>query len=297
MGRPSLVYAVLQRFDALMAIGASRHAAKQQIRADYATRGEQAPWTISTGRIHSYKTRDDYQEHVLHLATWARDQHGVQKLADLDARAEELASRYLDERIAAGKSPATLQSERSAFRLFFGQPHLAADVALPKRTRASITQNRGTPHSATHFQPAHHQAIIRFCEGTGLRRSELRALLVKDITLHEREELHITVTVFRGKGGKRREVPVRPGYERDVLDLVMGRDPEAHVFDHIPDRLRVHVKRRESAQGRYQDIAGRPLPDATGRLHPDDYDKDAALKVSQVLGHNRIDVVTRHYIR
>jgi len=297
MGRPSLIYAVLQRLDALMAIGESRHAAKHAIRVDYAARGEHAPWTLSTGCIHSYATRAAYQEHVLHFVTWARTQQGVRTLADLDARAEELAARYLTERIILGKSPHTLQAERSALRLFFGQPQLAKDVVIPRRTRAGITQNRGTTQSAHHFQPANHQPLLRFCEGTGLRRSELVHLLVKDIAVIEGEELRIIVTVFRGKGGKRREVAVRPGYERVVLDLIMGRDPEALVFAHIPDRLRVHVERRKSAQGRYQDLSGRPLPDAAGRLQPASYDHDVALRVSQTLGHNRVDIMTRHYLR
>ena len=113
----------------------------------------------------------------------------------------------------------------------------------------------------------------------------------------EGEDLHLTVTVFRGKGGKRRVVPVRPDFERDVLDLIAGYDAKALVFPNLPDWLRVHVKRRESAQGRYTDIAGRPLPQPDGRLDPHDYDPATALEVNQALGHNRIDVVTRHYLR
>ena len=297
MGRPSLIFASLRRLDALMATGQSRHAAKQQIRAEAAARGETPAWTLSTGRMHSYKTRDNYQEHVLHFVTWARDQQRIRTLADLDARADELACTYLNARLADGKSPSTLQSERSALRMFFSDRALGTTVVIPPRRREDITQNRGTPKSATHFQPAHHQEIIRFCEATGLRRCELGRLLVKDIQIHEGEDLQIHVHVHRGKGGRSREVQVRAGYERDVLALVQGRDPEANVFAHVPDRLRVHVERRASAQGRYQDIAQRDLPPAQGRLSPTSYDKDAAHEVSESLGHNRIDIVTRHYIR
>ena len=121
--------------------------------------------------------------------------------------------------------------------------------------------------------------------------------MVKDIKLIESEDLQVIVHVHRGKGGRKRDVPVRLGYERDVLALIMGRDPEARIFDHIPDRLRVHVKRRESAQGRYQDMTGRELPPEHGRLKPNSYDKAAAMEVSHSLGHNRVDIVTRHYIR
>jgi hypothetical protein len=60
----------------------------------------------------------------------------------------------------------------------------------------------------------------------------------------------------------------------------------------------VHGYRREFAQALYLYHApGRTLPPATGRLKRSDYDRDAAQRVSWALGHQRIDVVLRHYIR
>ena len=117
--------------------------------------------------MHSYKTRDAYQEHVLHMVTWARDHHGVCTLANLDARAEALVTHSLSERIAANKSPSTLQSEQNAFRLFFSNRKLAGDVTLPRRTRAGITQNCGTPKSAAHFQPTHYPDPHPLLRGNG----------------------------------------------------------------------------------------------------------------------------------
>jgi hypothetical protein len=60
----------------------------------------------------------------------------------------------------------------------------------------------------------------------------------------------------------------------------------------------VHSYRRDSAQRRYlQHAPGQVLPPPEGRLSRDDYDPAATQEVSSALGHNRLDVVLRHYLR
>ena len=60
----------------------------------------------------------------------------------------------------------------------------------------------------------------------------------------------------------------------------------------------VHSYRRDSAQRRYLLHApDQALPPVEGRLRRDAYDRDAAQQVSWALGHNRLDVVLRHYLR
>jgi hypothetical protein len=58
--RKSIIKAAIDRLEGLMAIGESRREAKQAVRAS----GERI-WAFSTGRIHSFKTRSVYQEHIL----------------------------------------------------------------------------------------------------------------------------------------------------------------------------------------------------------------------------------------
>ena len=48
----------------------------------------------------------------------------------------------------------------------------------------------------------------------------------------------------------------------------------------------------------YRELTGgRVLPPKQGRLRPGSYDREAALQVSRALGHNRLDVALRHYLR
>ncbi len=277
-----------------MAIKQSRGEAKEIAEA-----AGKSTWAFSTGRIHSFKTRTVYQAHVVRFVRWARSIHQVKALSQLDPQAEALATEWLQQQLAEGKSPYTLQAERAALRMFFANRALAANVAIPRRTRERITRSRGPAAHDRHIQLANWQPLIRFLQATGLRRNELRALRDQDIIRDDLEYLdEIVVKVRNGKGGKARTVPVLPGHEADVRAVLSGSDPEALVFSRIPKHLDVHSYRREYAQALYLHYApGRGLPPAQGRLKPRDYDRDAAQRVSWALGHNRIDVVIRHYVR
>ncbi len=290
----SIVKEAVDRLEGMMAIKHSRGEAKEIAEA-----AGESTWAFSTGRIHSFKTRTVYQAHVVRFVRWARSIHQVKNLAQLDPRAEALATEWLQAQLAEGKSPYTLQAERAALRLFFGNRTLAQDVAIPRRTREHITRSRGPAAHDRHIQLANWQPLIRFLQATGLRRNELRTLRDQDIIRDDLEYLdEIVVKVRNGKGGKARTVPVLPGREADVRAVLSGSDPEAMVFSRIPKHLDVHSYRREYAQALYQHYApGRGLPPAQGRLKPRDYDRDAAQRVSWALGHNRIDVVIRHYLR
>lgn len=294
--RKSIVKEVIDRLDEKMAIGQSRRKAKQAARAS----GEHV-WTYSTERIHSFKTRGIYQGHLVRFARWARATHQIKNLAELDARASELASAYMQQRLAEGKSPYTLQAERAALRLFFGDRALAQDVTLPRRARVNITRSRRPVAHDRHIQLAHWQPLTHFLEATGLRRNEVRLLRVGDIAARDPEPDYFgqtTVKVRNGKGGKSRTVPVLAGREQDVLSQKGDRLDDERVFPTIPSHLDIHAYRRAYAQSLYLTLApGRSLPSLTGRLKRSDYDTEAVRQVSRALGHNRTSIVSHHYLR
>ncbi len=274
-----------------MAIGQSRGLAKQERRAS----GEHV-WAFSTGLIHSFKTRTTYQQHIVRFVRWARSTHNIKSLAQLDPHANELATEYLQLHLDERKSPYTLQAERAALRLFFDHRTLASNVAIPRRARSNITRSRGPAGHDRHIQLANWQPLTNFLKATGLRRQELHDLKCRDI--YQGHDRQVYVHVKSGKGGLSREVPALPGREGDVLTMKEGAGLDAPVFERIPKHLDVHSYRREYAQSLYLYHApGRTLPPATGRLKPSDYDRSAAQQVSWALGHQRIDVVLRHYLR
>ena len=294
MGKnPSIIKQTLNRLDSLMAIGQSRFAAKQEARAQAQSAGTTAPWSMTTNHIHSHTTRKTYQQQVLSFVAWARDTQQIRLLEQIDERADELATTWLQEHLAIGASPYTLQVQRAALRLFFTRRDLAQTVEIPKRSREAITRSRQSARR-DQLDEHKHQPLIEFLKGCGLRRSEVRDLRVHDISL---ETGSVFVVITNGKGGKARTVPVRSGYQAHTRALIAGRRGEEKIFRAIPDHLDVHALRREFAQGMYRELSGRDLPPSTGRLKPSDYDRSAVYLVSRALGHNRLDVVLRHYLR
>ena len=255
---PSLIYQALERLDRLRAFGVSRHDLKAEQRADLRARGLPTTWSHSTGRIHSFGTAETYKRQVLAYCEWARAEAGVCRLEDLDRRASELVRTWLDRQIAGGKSPYTVQMSRSALRLFHQDRTLGAEVKVPRRRR------------------------------------EVTALRVRDVEL---SALGPCVHVRNGKGGQTRLVPALASAEELLPPLLAARAPEERLFPRIPSALDVHACRRAYAQALYQELSWRELPSPRGRLRPDSYDRESVETVSWALGHRRLDVVLRQYLR
>src|SRR5260370_15640148 len=169
--RKSIVRQALDSLDTKMAIGQWRREEKQDIREEQGT-----SWSVSTGKIHAFKTRGSYQEHIVRFVRWAREIHHIINLEQLDRRAGELTTAYLQQQLTESKSPYTLQAERAALRLFFDNRMLADSVKIPRRERAKITRSRGPKKHDRHFQPANWPTLLKFLQATGLPRQDLRAL-------------------------------------------------------------------------------------------------------------------------
>lgn len=293
--RPSLIHAALARFDSLKAFGVSRHQLKAEQRQELRDRDLPTSWSHSTGKIHSFGTAETYKRHVLAYCAWARATVGVRRLEELDRRAAELAPRWLAANLAQGKSPYTIQMLRSALRMFHQDRTLGADVAIPRRHREQIRRSRAETAADRRLNQEKYHDLIAFLHATGLRRREVTMLRVGQV--EDLGWLGIHVQVPNGKGGKARDVVVLPGAADLVRTLVKDKKPTEKLFPRIPTVLDVHACRRSYAQTLYQALSGRELPPATGRLPPDSYDRRAVEQVSACLGHRRLDVVLRHYLR
>lgn len=296
--RKSLIKEVMDRLDACMALEQSRGKAKEEARAAH-----QKTWAFTTGKIHSYKTRAVYQEHALNFTHWVRECYGIKRIEELDERLRALTAAFLQAKMEEGKSASTLLTIRSALRMVFADHTLMQEVQLPRRTRETITRSRGPKAHDQDFNPMNWPTLITFLQATGLRRDELKMLRARDIVDQETDPVsplygQTVVHVWNGKGGKARTVPVLAGYEHAVLQMKEGLVDEDLVFPRIPRHLDVHAYRRDFAQALYLSQApGRELPSATGRLTPGSYDVAAVKYVSNALGHSRLDVVLRHYLR
>jgi len=294
--RKGIIYEVIKRLDARMAIGESRRDAKIAARKQVKESTGKRAWNVSTGKIYSHNTRKAYQEHILHFVNWCRDVHGIRDPDRLDACAEEMVSAYLLYRIELKHSPYTLLAVRSALRFYFADGRLAEAVVLPKRRREDIKRSRRPTKQDAEFQPANWPELIAFLKAAGLRREEITALFTFEICVDTKSARHV-VYVRNGKGGQARVVTVLPGLEETVLAVKAQRPEDEHAFPRVPKNLDIHSLRREYSQAFYSAISGRALPPRNGRLKPAEYDRAAAELTSEQLGHHRLDVITTYYLR
>lgn len=292
-----ITYAAFERLESLMALDESRHEAKQALREESS---EDPLVATSTGKIHSYRSREKYQGVVRRFIVWCKEEHQIFRLEIADARADELVTAWLTQRLAEGLKPDTLQGDRAALRMFFQDWTLAEYIAIPPRRWQDITRSR---------YPAARDALIarevaepweQFFTACGVRRDEANHLRAQDIQGSKRPQYQMEIDVREGygKGGRPRRAPVYPGREQAVLDYITGLPPEARLFPHkIDSRLNPQAQRRQYAQDFYRLLSGRELPPTDRQLHPADYDKDAVLEVSEYLGHSRIDILLKSYLR
>jgi integrase len=294
---PGITYAAFQRLESLMALNESRHEAKKAMRE---ASGEDPLVAPSTGKIHSYRSREKYQGVVRRFIVWCKQERGIYRLEIADAQADELVTAWLTERLTEGLKPDTLQGDRAALRMFFQDWTLAEYVAIPPRRWQEITRSRQSALRDTRIPREVAEPLEAFFAACGVRRDEANHLRAQDIQESRRSQyrLEIDVRPGYGKGGRPRRAPVYPGREQVVLNYVEGLPSEAHLFPHqIDSRLNPQAQRRQYAQDFYRLLSRRELPPTDRQLHPADYDEASAREVSRYLGHNRLDVILRSYLR
>ena len=128
----------------------------------------------------------------------------------------------------------------------------------------------------------------------------------QDYFLHHRKD----------KGGRERYSPIIGDNKKQIIDRMRATAPDEKVWQHVPGNADIHGYRGEYATSIYKMYA-RPIEEipydrtnkGTGkRFQSGVYtcrkdesgkklDKEAMLKASKALGHNRLEVVANNYIR
>ena len=267
-----------------LAIGESHHKAKKE-----SIDGK-------SEKIHSWSTYEDYVKHATAFGMWVKPLFNIKDIKNMKA----YAGIYLQFRINQGLSSWTVSLDAAALAKLYGCKSTDFGVKLPKRCRSDIKRSRGDIKG---FKEEKYEDIVDFCKGSGVRIHELKALTKEDIFYKEKA---LYVHVKQGKGGKEREVPVREGYEKAVLNAAAKcNDDKEKIFKEkeIPVRFPCHKYRAEYAKAQYESIARdiSAIPqkekyicrkDKAGQV----YDKVALHAVSVMLGHNRECVVVDNYL-
>ena len=130
-------------------------------------------------KIFSFKTYEAYWKHTKYFIKYIQEKHP--ECTTLKA-ARQYMNEWLQMRSDEGKSAWTIHLEAKALGKLFGiDPDDKNYFQPPKRERKEITRSRVDRVRDKHFSKSNNDELIKFCKGTGLRRSELVDLRGKDL--------------------------------------------------------------------------------------------------------------------
>ncbi|MGN0266501.1 MAG: hypothetical protein ACI4D7_02365 [Lachnospiraceae bacterium] len=245
--------------------------------------------------IFATQTLNTYKKEVSEFAKYCKSEHGAKTVVECRTFATEYLQKSLDE----GKSVFTVSTQASALGKLY-QESYTNFITLPQRERANITRSRLDRPSDKHFSGKKNQELVNFCQGTGLRRSELQKLTPEALVI-KNGDYYLKVT---GKGGKTRISPIIGPHKAAIVNRIQSTPPSCKVWQRVNKHADIHAYRSYYATTLYKSVARdvTNLPaseryccrkDRAG----DVFDRKAMKIVSQALGHNRIEVIASNYLR
>lgn len=277
MGRHNKTYSkslhqqAYDRLTSMQAFGESKKDAKEM--------------DIDKDKIFSFNTYQTYWKHTKYFVRWVQEMHPD---CTTLKKAKSYVNEWLQTRVDKGLSAWTIHTESAALNKLYG---IKADdperFRPPKRVREDIKRSRGSAKRDRHFSITNNDELIRFCKGTGLRRSELVQLKGKDLLTKEQIETKITylekipvekrceadrilldilkdtrffnqeyyIHVRNGKGGRSRISPILVEYSQGIVDRMKSTGKEEPVWRYINSNADIHAYRSEYATQIYKEAA------------------------------------------
>jgi len=248
--------------------------------------GESKKEAVANGaekdRIFSFNTYKTYWKHTKYFIRYIRENHP--ECTTLKS-AKKYANDWLQARMDQGLSAWTIQTEAKALGKLYGiQPGDEDYFTPPKRNREDIRRSRGDKVRDRHFSEANNDELIKFCRGTGLRRSELTALKGKDLVTRARieaetarlesipEDRRTTLEAKRleilkdarmfdadyfthvrsGKGGRERMIPIIGKNAEQIIERMKNTPAEEKVWQYVNANADIHGYRAEYATAIYK---------------------------------------------
>ena len=140
-------------------------------------------------KIFSFNTYQSYWKHTKYFLSYIKEKHP--ECTTLKS-AKKYVNEWLQARADQGLSAWTVQLEAKALGKLYGiNPEDENYFNPPKRNREDIKRSRGDRVRDKHFSVTNNDELIKFCKGTGLRRSELGMLKGGDLVTKEEIEREI----------------------------------------------------------------------------------------------------------
>lgn len=176
-------------------------------------------------KIFSVNTYKTYWKHTKYFIAYIKEHHPE---CTTLKKAKKYVNEWLQHRVDQGLSAWTIQAEAKAMGKLYGiTPEDKDYFTPPKRNRQDIKRSRGVRVRDKHFSKTNNDELIRFCRGTGLRRSELESL--KGCDLVTREQIEVEISRIESLPASERT----PGVERHLEVLLDTRMFDCEYFIHV----------------------------------------------------------------
>ena len=290
----------MERFNEMRAYGQSKADVKRAAEHEYKTiknptcTKQEYINNALRNKIYSYKTYDTYAKQNNYFLDWCTEK-GLKTLDECRPYVDE----WLTLSIEKGNSPYTIATQKAGLAKLY-QESSTNFRETPERKRSGITRSRGPAIRDTGYSLKNNADYIDFVRATGCRASEAARCQSDDLWQDVKTgQFYLTI---KGKGGRIRNAPIIGEKAERIADMIQRAD--GRVWDKIPSHADTHSYRSEYATAIYRAYE-RDLgtidrkdkyfcrSDLKGRV----LDREAMLKASEALGHNRISVVADHYIR
>ena len=239
---------------------------------------------------------------------------GAKRMSDLT---ETMGAEYLQAMDTAGASAWSISVAAAAINKALGWGLSPSELGLKARRKADIVRSRlSREHDKRDFSK--YEPQITFAQGTGVRRMSITKVRPCDC-VRDANGTVIGVHVTE-KGGRHRIAPVLNDYRQKITDIVdkaaAKNGDDAPIFTTYDTHIDNHRFRAEYAAALLHQLederaAGQPLfggafrlsdychlrgKDAKRKAVTSGHDTDLLGAVSGALGHNRLEIITRHYL-
>lgn len=251
---------------------------------------------LDKDKIFSFNTYQTYWKHTKYFVKYVQEHHPD---CTTLKKAKGYVNEWLQARTDQGLSAWTIQTEAKALGKLYGiSPEDPDYFRPPQRHRAEISRSRGDKVRDLHFSKANNDELIKFCQGTGLRRSELEALRGSDLMTRAELDKEITrienirgrspaqdkylgvlrdakvfdadyyTHVRSGKGGRERISPIIGKHVDQIVNRIRDTEPDKRVWQHVHKCADIHSYRGDYATAIYKANA-RPIEQIPfDKVHP-----------------------------
>lgn len=249
--------------------------------------GESKKEAIANGtdkeKIFSHNTYKTYWKHTKYFIKYIQEQHPE---VTTIKKAKKYVNEWLQVRVDQGLSAWTIQTEAKALGKLYGiNPDDPDYFQPPKRNRQDITRSRVDRARDKHFSVSNNDELIKFCKGTGLRRSELSSIkgkdlisrseierklnqlnLLENLTSEEVKRLNILkdamrfeskyyINIENGKGGRKRISPIVGKNIDQIVERMKNTPEDKKVWEYVNSNADIHSYRADYATEIYKKYA------------------------------------------